>query len=835
MLDWEIVESEEAPPPLPPEAPPGRSRLTWLWLIAVVLLIPLAAISLVRHQVGERRALMERDLRAVVQAEARARAFGLRQQALDYLAPEGVSRAWRSAFVRSFSEPGDEESLEIDDVTLDAEGGALVTLSLGGVPHLRYYRLTEDGWRRAPLPEGLWGDEMTLTGPSGLVVRFYERERAFAEQLAADLVPLTTQLRASGRLPTLTEIQIVPEELSTRVLLESPEGERLEVVSPLLLLPDGRMPAGERVRFEIALRLTSQTPEVGPPFALPHARRMLDAMAQVEAAHWALGAGTLATQRIEYRQQMNDVWQSPFVAPSGIEATAGAWLFADYLAQAEGMTVLTAFREAMADKERWDEVAAQAVGSGIYLLEEEAAALQDQGAEAAAALRRRRSERQVPAPQVRLTGVEASLQRTLYGQVEGLTGRIQVDYGLIEVELPGGGSLPVACAAHFGAIDAQGRWVEAGRRLEATSLAVTGAMPEAPDVAPLAADQIAAFVVAFDLGQAGEFDQSSLYLLSEGGEWEKVVDGPAVEPAGSRLATQAGDYLMLRRSAPLCNFAWYYQYDRSGRLVGQWLAEGPRVTGVHWLVYRPDHQDTLLILPASFSEEQIVYMRLDPEAPGAVRVEGQYRSSTVFQPIGWHVGSQRIVMQNLRRRSNLRLLDPVTGASENLELEARAAARNALLVDDGNTLLYVASSASAEEGGQALRAVDLETRVERVLFEVEEGEWIGEFPNIVGGHEGERRLLIPLAEREEADLSVRLVLINLDRPGERVEVAATRGNASFTTGLVCSQERVIYATFETVPDGGPSGFVSTLFLWTPTEGATPLHTDDAILLPWSCP
>jgi hypothetical protein len=345
------------------------------------------------RQRAEGRAALAEDLKAVVFAEESHRARGRFEPGL--LTAE-VPPGWQRAYRRSFEMPQSSEGLNPPAVSLasiDDFDGRCALVTLANAPHdpVRAYCLTGTGWQRTPVSPAAWGDESELAPLAGLRLRFRERDRAFAERLAADLAGLAGRLPLAG-----LEIVLEPHDLAgplilveaNRLILNSPElvptwwqteaPEAAVVVSPKILIAPawanpvaaaeqsaitgwvGALSGPEAVRLALGRILVSRAGLSQPPPAsrLPGVDRFIAAAQTVTAMHLLLSPETQARLREDWRAKLAGRWLSPFFAGhlSAGQAKTAALLTADYITQRHGPETLPHLLAGLPQAISWDEI-----------------------------------------------------------------------------------------------------------------------------------------------------------------------------------------------------------------------------------------------------------------------------------------------------------------------------------------------------------------------------------------------------------------------------------------------------------------------------------------------
>ncbi|MDQ4074777.1 MAG: hypothetical protein M3220_00880 [Chloroflexota bacterium] len=445
MFDWQVTKERETWDGLSgEEEAPHRRRLgRWSLLLVVLVVLGAAGAAMLRQRVGEQWETMRADLQDAIEDEERARLFGLRDEVGRLLAPS-VSEEWEQAYRRTFDDAVKARpiAVEVLAVELDEAGErALVEVRVDEQAQLRHYHLYRGQWRRAPLPElaGLWGAPAVTRSRDGVLIRYRERDEAFAEHLAAELPALLDAVRRwNPRLAPRT-IDIVPQELGPAVEVEerervalfvppreavaeaggsasrtNPVGELAEQkLDPTVVTPDLQITlnspllaptlvgvdGASAVRYALAEQLWNRVSVSGPQrISPPTTRLMLAAARDVAAYQWAMSDESQERVRARWREQVPAEWRSPLysVIPDHTQATlldpgperVGMWLLVDYLHRTEGETAIGEIIEQITEgAESWDEIFHAAAGRTTYVVEQEVMAYAREGLAAAERVR----------------------------------------------------------------------------------------------------------------------------------------------------------------------------------------------------------------------------------------------------------------------------------------------------------------------------------------------------------------------------------------------------------------------------------------------------------------
>jgi len=379
MTDWQIIDSDDLAG-LPPEAATPAWR-RWGWeLLAAGLVLALVLAGLWQQR-REGRAALSEDLNGAIFAEETNRFLGRLEEALYQVE---TPNAWQQAYRRSF-EPqkieaggerptGSEETIAAALSSVDYFDGRCAVVTLTNSPHdpVRAYCLNEADWLRAPIPPAAWGEVNELEPLPGLQLQFRDRDRAFAEHLAADLAGLADGLSLAG-----LEIILEPRDLSGPLILA--EANRIVLNSPDLVsastgsenepaLPDlwNNLFGHEIVRLALGRTLVSRSGrfQPSPTSGLPGADRFIAAAQTVTAMRLLLGAEAQTRLRQSWQAKLAGGWVSPFFARllpqagSGLtgQAEGAALLTADYIYQHYGPEALPSLLARLSRTISWDQI-----------------------------------------------------------------------------------------------------------------------------------------------------------------------------------------------------------------------------------------------------------------------------------------------------------------------------------------------------------------------------------------------------------------------------------------------------------------------------------------------
>jgi hypothetical protein len=741
--------------------------------------------------------------------------------------------------------------LEVGEIAL-REGGALVTVLLDGQPQVRYYRLEENGWQRAPLPQGEWGEEeRLLSSPLVPALRFRHRDETFARALDSDLATLTEQASKWEGWTHPQYIHIQPDEFGEPLLQENAFFVRLN--SPQLFSYP-RVVGGEgAVRLALAQALfrlagpqppaepTEQEPEhTAPPPALAGAARFVEAARHVSAMRWALSTEEQEQLRELWRGQLSrDRWFSPFLtAPqtrrqidvqNPSRAEASALLAADYIYETQGPDKLAAIVNGTEGAQSWDSLLQQLLGRFAAELDREVAAYTWGGVAAVRALDERASTPQVAVP-FQTSGGQShpDLLGEFYAQVPGADEPILVQTAGADIRLSDGTQIPPDCVGFDGPVEVDGDWLDVGTRLRANRITLHEVLPPSePESAPPPAGTIAYLLDTTP-------PQTLLALQPDGTTFPLARVG---DQQISALVRRPGDPTrFLFQYQPLgCNWIWLLLYDPASGVVGRWLSP-PNLGYVFmealWPSGADSAQDLLaFIYPRATSGTYYTILR----GAGQTLVEPEGELPGNVYPIGVQADSDRIVMMSWGE-GRIELLDPISGEMEqSIELSS-SFITGIDLSADGRYLTYVpaarpgAVAPASEPLEPALRVLDLTTGEEQTLAFASDVIY-----NWMGSHLGDKVLMVigPNGGTGVPVAGSRLLLLDAANPNEQQVVAVLGAGEEIPWAFSCGENRVLYAMGR---DLSPLETEWQVRLWNPADGSTTtLLQADHLLQPLACP
>jgi hypothetical protein len=442
---------------------------------------------------------------------------------------------------------------------------------LDGQAQVRYYRLEENGWRRAPLPQAEWGEEeRLLSSPLVPALRFRHRDETFARALDSDLATLTEQVSKWEGWTRPQYIHIQPDEFGAPLLQENASFVRLN--SPQLLSYPRAVGGEGAVRLALAQALfrlagpqppaepTEQEPEheVLPP-ALAGAARFVEAARHVSAMRWALSPEEQERLRELWRGQLSrERWFSPFLtAPqtrrqidvqNPSRAEASALLAADYIYETGGPEKLAAIVNGTEGAQTWDRLLQQRLGRFAADLDREVAAYTWGGVAAVRALDEQASSPAVAVP-FQTSGGQShpDLLGEFYAQVPDADEPILVQTAGADIRLSDGTQIPPDCVGFDGPVEVDGDWLDVGTRLRANRITLHEVLPPSEPESALPPAETIAYLLDTTPPQtllALQPDGSTAPLVQVGDHWAATGYGssfttplPVSPRAGSRHRT----------------------------------------------------------------------------------------------------------------------------------------------------------------------------------------------------------------------------------------------------------------------------------------------------------
>lgn len=712
MFDWN-VRDEEAPLPPLPVSPAGRRRA-----IARALILGFVALLvgglLLRQQLARVESARRSELEGFIVGEERVRAFGLVDQIPGLVDPD-ADRAWLDRYrgrVAQVDTP-QPRRLEFGHIEWRPEG-ALAELLLDGEPQLRYYRVVDDGWRRAPIPPELWGTRDEITLPGGLVLGYYTRDRPFARDLAERLNTLEGWMAEFGEPVPVGRIELVPRENARSAAVV--DDRVMELVSPLLF--DGRVHSPEEeVRLAVAESFLGR---LRPPLlrsGLPGAPIVSNGLVDHLVARWALRPGRVASGLDAARTRLRiQGWRSPFLfdAPDALALVA-----ADLYNEDGPQGLIDLLKHDGAGEHGWDNPLVASTGRTLFELEARSLGSvigRDTG----------------PPPSPRLTGAFVVEGQALL--FRSPLGPIRIEVADTRLELAKGAELPATCAPFFSEVTVDGEWIESGKRLRAVRMTTRSA---APTIAGPDGDNLGDWIdVARNVRLENGEQDVIIETVDESGERHPLFHG-GMEILYTGPSLPHSTSLLLALSPEYCPLTFVAEFLSTREIGSVWAFDGLWEMGRKIAIRRPDHRDWLLLSLAPRGQLDVFVLSADQK--GRAEPAG---SLPPVEPIGWDAATQSIVALDFNPLSIV-LISTSGEVRRRLPHEGIASIWPQW---DGQASLYFAMAAMAETEAPTIYSLELSAREPEPVYSLEEGRELLMM-----------RLLIPSADRAP-------MLLLVDRP-----------------------------------------------------------------------
>lgn len=817
MPDWQSLDSKNFSKM---SATAGREvspRRRWIWAGLAALIFALAASYFaVRARRVEHRAVLTEDLVEAILEEETLRFLGQGDAALAWPA---ASETWQRAYRRSF-ETRQPAPGEVKITELDFDGQcAVITVTLKAQPEWRAYCLSQQGWLRAPLPTSPWaGAQQVIRLDHRLRLKFYERDRALAETLAADLerfltrVPVwldPSQERSVTRIYSDLDILIAPHELAGPLV--SAKSRRITLNSPLLVPGYERngLAAETAVRLALAEELLRRAkPQVSHNATwLPGGFWLLRASHTVGAMATSFDLESQAELIQLWRSQLQD-WHSPFevdltypgqplfdrgriprsqaldAGAQAVQTVLSANLTMAYIHQLAGLDGLNLLVDRIAIDYGWDRLLQEVLRRPTSVLEQEAQTFA-MGEPLWASK---------PIPSKLRLPLTAAISQTLWrpsgaGQIYALGPAGPLIFEVpphLQFSTPSGEPLNPRCVARGATVTVNGEWLERGRRATADHVRIDAAGEFEAPIAP--ANTVAYLTQRLTSSQGGNRARSAikwLVALTADGSLQPLLPlGSGFSIASLPIAAGGHPHFMFGYDLFECDRTWFVHYDfELGRATG-WL--GPPHP-VLWF-WRSDRQD-------------VIFSR--PEASGMPHQQGLYRMASALAPnqtrqadatlgiVGWNQAEQRLVaLGDVAGQSYLGLLGLNRGEFQPVVRAEAAPMLSRRLSPDGSWLAYLSQPIALPPDRLVL--VDLIAQSEQVVLDVkpEEGLVSPSWSSYV-----DQPALAFLAGPVDRDFRVyakRLLVISPEQPDPIAVIAQATEGEEFAFPSFCRDGSLLY-------------------------------------------
>lgn len=828
MLDWEFTdETEEWPAdterldtePAPQWKP---TRRFWLLLAGACIVLLVAGAGTLAWRIYERRQTMREDLTRVIYEEDRARFAGLAEEADTFVAAD-VPAAWKERYLRTFV-PRSPNSIDIETMSFEDES-ALVTVKLDSDTQVRFYRLTEQNWQRAPVSVEQWGPEEQTLDSAGIALSYRQRDSEFARSLADRLPALLDAVTDWRYRPSTERIRITPLDLHTPIINAS--NEVIEVNSPQLVPFNSVISGDATVRLSLAETLIRQTSAVMPQGlrtqdSLPSGGRFLHAARTVTAMHAALRDEEQAQMVRVWRGALDNTWISPFYTPltenmdplAPAPADAAMLLTVNYIYRVYGAEALRDIVQRPAAINSWDKVFERAVGTTTLDLEHAVAA----SAAVDNVPPRTLATRIRFATTMTLLDANYSLRRRLYVQPEQTDAQLIADVAPTHARVaPGGLRLELGCIGPGSTVKLDGEWLEAGRRLRAAEITVERLA--LPDIFTLHDPPTDTIAYLLDTNQS-----LRIVALRPDGTRTPVLelrDDVRVVEAITPLYTNGGHTVQfmidLRTSA--CNRQLTYVYAPGAGITHAWIMHQT----VREPIWRPDTEDFLIVRGVSARIGHYGVFNVSPD-------DDVIQLNSFLRPRAWSPATQRLLVEDVRGRQGERnafsLIDPATGDTRRLNLAGwQRSITDHHLTRDGRWLAYLTDQPGGSPVPDKLQLRQLDYYLNTIPIGLRAGEGL----RLKTQRYAPNNKIVLWAGPVRAGqlMPNRLLVIDTEDLTDPIAVDE-RLNGVLTASIICPDGRILYRLTD------DSGAV-LLQKQNPDTQAQPLLNEATNLEPLACP
>ncbi|MEM7345432.1 MAG: hypothetical protein AAF485_14420, partial [Chloroflexota bacterium] len=683
MADWEVILDDGDFEETSDEVTRLPNRWRWVILAGgiIIFLLGVGYFTLDQRRLAGRAALRD-DLTTLILIEETERALGNYDYALDLMLPT-ASDTWQFAYQQTFEiQPPipNPDNLDLgEEIAFDGVC-AVADVRLFQHNQVRRYCITDQGWRRAPVSSESWGEvQMVRNLRSDVLLRFYPRDEAFAQQVAIDFEQFYTDLEAWGlledrghtELPTdqSLEIMIQPQDLLSPLMEES--AAQIVVNSPKLTpIGEGDIatanpsddPAETMLRqilLETILRRSEAFRVASYNSLLPGQSYFLEAMeATLSQDVVAPSEQANVAQREVWINALDGRWVSPFVVQTtndfSEKSEVTAQLIVDYIYRTQGSITLGELLYRLPTTNSWDELFEETLNRKTIDLESDV--LADLETQFGQPLTRIFPSGRWQPPTVpfgaRILRVEEGVGggkrifTALSGRINGLV--VEVAHQ-IPVQTRDGHPIPPGCLPPGSPVSVAGNWLERPWRLQAEQLTVEALTPlrlrrpSADTIAFIVDDEVSSeqTTILNDVLLSSQLSSVQSPLPQARALFALNSDGRLHRMASLRdhtrvfaLPIAAGDpaRLLFTIDLPTCDRSWFVLYEMGTGVVGQWLG---RPNPLQW-VWRPDHQDILLFVPRGGGRGFEIFKTGDTLA-----LEPVSRTFAPFVYLGWSLELQQ--------------------------------------------------------------------------------------------------------------------------------------------------------------------------------------------------
>lgn len=794
MLDWEFTdETEKWPDDIdsvavdePPAARWQPTRRFWLLLSVACIAVLIAGIGVLAWRIYERRQAMREDLTTLIYEEDQARFAGLIEEADTFLAPD-VPAEWEERYRQTFV-PRSPDSVDVESISFENES-ALVRITLDSHRQIRSYHLVERQWRRAPVPAEQWNPEEQTLDAGDTTIAYSRYDSEFAQTLAARLPALLDAVAAWRYHPSLTLIRIVSSDLHAPIVAAT--DNTVEVNSPYLVPYNGVLSGPATVRLALAEELILQVSSIMPQGlrtqdSLPSGGRFLEAARTVAAMYAALTPDERAQMRSVWQESLAGTWTSPFYSPltENVEplapapADAAMLLTVDYIYQHHGSDTLHDIVQRPAAINSWDRVFEHALGMQTLELEDAAAAsagIESMPTSLAAT-------RTAPPTTATILDIGRSLRRRLHIQPAGTENQLIADVTPTHVRFtPNDLRLELGCVGAGSAIQIEGEWLEAGRRLRATDVSVSHLA--LPNVFTL--HEPPTNTIAYLLDKP---ESLKLVALGDDGTRTPILeldDDVSVVEAITPLYAEDGRSVqfMINLRTSSCNRQLTYVYAPGAGITHAWVMHQT----IREPIWRPEREDFLIVrgVSARIGHYGVFNVSQDDDV---------IQLNSFLRPYAWSPVTQRLLVEDVRgrqeERSALGLIDPSTGDLHRLNLAGRQRGiADYHLTQNGRWLAYLTGDSGGSPAPNRLNLRQLDYYLNAIPIGLRANDGLRlKTQRYAPGNE---IVLWAGSVRTGQLVPTRLLVLDPEQLTDPI-VLDTRTDSPLTASIVCPNGRILY-------------------------------------------
>ena len=809
MTDWQIIDSSDFPD-LPftdeQESSGSLARRHWITLGGGILVfLVLVGFMTLHERQDERRTVIREDLAAVIFEEETHQFLGNEEYAVNLMMPN-APQSWQQAYRQTFENdeaPDPPGSIQIENIDFDGECAEITVTGLNDSEQVRHYCLDSQGWRRAPVPASVWGDEPIVVNVTDEVqLSFRPRDQAFGEVLANDLHHVFKELEqwsfhpgsigsgqasTSAKLVAPRTLEIIIEPHDLRPPLVVGEEQRIVLNSPWLVpFEEYEGLTGESaVRLALANALLQrQGPFVSiSETTLPGSANFLSTAQTVVAARIILTPEVHTILLDKWHSQLDGQWVSPFFTKLFYpddpillqQAQVSTHLMVDYIYETWGPATLGLILHQLPLIDSWDIMFQATLGRSTLELEQDVLTSLQAEPDKISTLGQLRDDALPLEATLLHVDAQNSGGSRVYVDLVNQGNRLLVELPpQVTFRTPDDVFLPSGCVPPGSELEIDGEWLERYQRLQATEITVQQVTPIVVEPAP--ADTMAYIIDGSSDTLTALRDDGSLHPL--------ITLDSTLEVHPLPIVTGGTPHFMLIRSIPKCGRSWFAHYEPEQGIVGQWLGPLPPM---QW-VWRADHQDLMFFSRRGDVLGNDIYQT---DNTLALRQVGNSNGSLRFR--GWNTNSGQLISTDAWfGEIYLGLFDVESGTTTRTVQPPYLLLRSRRLSYDGNWLAHLVGDENLLGRADRLVVLDLNDGLHNTLIQVEPGEGL-ESPTwslyldhstltVLSGSVTETGELIP----------TRLLVASPDQPETFFIAAQATEGERLSTPVFCADGTLLY-------------------------------------------